>query len=1104
MLILPPIFKQNIKQTINYTTNPMKSNLLIAAICTIFSILAPPAIAETVKVDATNFPDANFRRYIQEKLNEDNTDKLPYDEVSQTINTDVSIGMDCRGYKIESLKGIEHFKSISVLQCGNNHLLSIALNPSIDYVLMLNFGDFNGPDNTDSAPQFRTFTTQSVNLKEHDPDFDPGRVRNLTGAEWENQDAGIIKFNDGETTATYEYLCTSAELNDSEKDKYYMKVRLTLEVRIPLDEKHFPDANFRECLKTAINAESGNNSAYDSETNTIRVADVHAINCNAKGIKNLKGIELFPNLGMFFCKDNNLIAFNPHPKADIWSYDFSGQSYDIGNSTKVDLATVDSAFDPAKVTDLEGAELNGTTLSFGEHSFEATYTYHPIDGHPERSMSVEIIRYAEGMEINETNFASPSFREFLLNSDDMAKYRKDGKISLGINKMVIGYQHDYVTSLEGIEHFRHLQILDINDRKVGKSLVTVDLPTSLVHLYCSNVEGLTEIKNLDKLINLESLNIANNRLLTKLDVTNNTKLKKLSCGSDGESTHETGLEKLTLPSDPSRLEELDCSRSKLIELDLTACTGLKFLKINFARKLSNLIFPVGSKTADGKTDNQVQTITCDNCNLESIDLSNCVKLRRLECSNNILASLDVSACVALDTLACGNPLAYNDSKYNHFGYKELDLSNNKTLKWLECMHTQISKLDLSKHENLEYINCGLNINKEEGMPLDLILPEKADRLRTLNCGSNGLTTQLDNIGIYPELKILECAENQIEHLDVSKNTKLWYLYARVNKYKELDVTKNEDLRHLTCSYTQIKTLDVSKNTKLRSLNCNNTELTMLDLSNNTELDTLHVELCHLIALDLTKQTKLFDIKLNGQRRDLGLGSHFNMKRRNGQYSGNNIQDLKDAIFSNNFVGNINTEEDEYYNFTKTTEDQSGTGETPENTASTQAETGDPDFTLWLTFDEGKNTATYNYQTGGIYNHQDAKEPETNDQTPETPATPASKAVKSKPMRAQSVPEVYGDAGEGRKYALMDVTVTRTPIPTTSGIEDVRKESTAVSVSVEEGAVVIDGAEGRIAIYTTSGTLAAVATADGLSTRIPLPSGFYVVVTSTSTEKILVP
>jgi len=1051
----------------------MKKNLITVVICLIFSTLLPPPIAaETVEVNETNFPDENFRKYIKEKLNTDNNGKspLPYDASTNTINTDVqNVTIDCRGLNISSLKGVEHFKSIENLSCANNHLLSLSVNSNINYIRFTNIGELNGAN----PEQTRTVPSQTVNLKDLDSNLDPSKVTILTGATWVDQSNGIIKFDNEATTATYEYNCLSVETIDSNKDKYYMDVKLTLDLKIKLDAEHFPDENFRKCLQTAINNETSNKNAYDSESNTIRVADVTVLNCNDKGIKSLKGTELFPNLGQLYCLNNNLIAVKLHPNAkNIWIAEFGNQIREVGSEASIDLATLDDSFDPNKIVagSLEGATLSGTTLTFNDHSFEASYTYQPI---PDKTMKVEIIRYAEGIDVSAENFPDAEFRRFLQEDAQMKKYYKDGKISLGINKMEIGFFFHDIKDLTGIEKFIHLQTLNINDRQVGASLGKVDLPESLTYLYCSNVcEGMGEsetftIKNLNKLTNLEILNLADNAKLTDLDVSNNTKLKKLSCGSNGEYGRSTALKTLILPSDPSLLEELDCSRSKLPDLDLSKCSGLKFIKVNRSKELSTLLLP---------STNIVHKLTCDNCNLSELDLSKCVKLRRLECSNNKLTALDLSKCAELDTLDCGNPLGSfpNDKDYNfnNYGRAQLDLSHNTQLTWLNCMQANVGTLDLSQHQNLVYINCGFNHGAESTEKLVLTLPDAAPNLQTLNCNNNNLTDELKDVGKYTELRILECANNDFSEneLKISQNTKLGRLYAYMSKLKKLDVSNNTELYHLTCSSNEISELDVTKNTRLLCLTCGNNKLTILDLSKNVELDTLHAESNQLIALDLTNQKNLFDIKLNDQNRYLGKGRHFNMDRRDSNYDSSNIQDLTSVEISSGFTGDIDITEDDQ-NFP--TSDQPS--DLPKIAYRKEA-ADNSGLTQWLTFDE-KTEATYNYRTGGIYNNP--------------PADGGS----------HSVPKYVTE--NGINYALMDVKLTREDILT--GVSQVKTETTVVRVRAEQGAAIINGAEGLIAVYNTAGTLIATATAtEGSDTRISLPAGLYMVVTSTSTAKILVP
>ena len=72
------------------------------------------------------------------------------------------------------------------------------------------------------------------------------------------------------------------------------------------------------------------------------------------------------------------------------------------------------------------------------------------------------------------------------------------------------------------------------------------------------------------------------------------------------------------------------------------------------------------------------------------------------------------------------------------------------------------------------------------------------------------------------------------------------------------------LTTLNCYNNQLATLDVSKNTALQSLNCNSNDLTALDLSNNTALTSLQCNSNKLTALDLSNNSNLSNLECNGQ------------------------------------------------------------------------------------------------------------------------------------------------------------------------------------------------------------------------------------------------
>ena len=112
-------------------------------------------------------------------------------------------------------------------------------------------------------------------------------------------------------------------------------------------------------------------------------------------------------------------------------------------------------------------------------------------------------------------------------------------------------------------------------------------------------------------------------------------------------------------------------------------------------------------------------------------------------------------------------------------------------------------------------------------------------------------SSLKGIEHFTALTYLDCYENQLTALDVSKNTALTWLSCNSNQLTALDVSKNTALTHLECSYNRLTALDVSKNTALTWLECSNNQLTALDVSKNTALERLFCSKNQLTALDVS-------------------------------------------------------------------------------------------------------------------------------------------------------------------------------------------------------------------------------------------------------------
>lgn len=106
------------------------------------------------------------------------------------------------------------------------------------------------------------------------------------------------------------------------------------------------------------------------------------------------------------------------------------------------------------------------------------------------------------------------------------------------------------------------------------------------------------------------------------------------------------------------------------------------------------------------------------------------------------------------------------------------------------------------------------------------------------------------------LTVLNCLDNQLTSLDVSKNTALTYLSCGANQLTGLDLSNNSSLTTLDCIWNEITSLDLSNNTALTELDCFSNQLTILDISSNIALTVLACEENQLDSLNVSNNTAL--------------------------------------------------------------------------------------------------------------------------------------------------------------------------------------------------------------------------------------------------------
>ena len=117
-------------------------------------------------------------------------------------------------------------------------------------------------------------------------------------------------------------------------------------------------------------------------------------------------------------------------------------------------------------------------------------------------------------------------------------------------------------------------------------------------------------------------------------------------------------------------------------------------------------------------------------------------------------------------------------------------------------------------------------------------------------------SSLQGIEYFTALTVLDCDDNELTTLDISKNTALVKLYCSWNHLTSLDITNNVVLKRLSCYHNELTSLDVSKNTALTLLDCEENKITALDVSMCTELESLTCGYNELTQLDISNLTYL--------------------------------------------------------------------------------------------------------------------------------------------------------------------------------------------------------------------------------------------------------
>jgi hypothetical protein len=138
---------------------------------------------------------------------------------------------------------------------------------------------------------------------------------------------------------------------------------------------------------------------------------------------------------------------------------------------------------------------------------------------------------------------------------------------------------------------------------------------------------------------------------------------------------------------------------------------------------------------------------------------------------------------------------------------------------------------------------------------------EAGKVRALYIGPRGIS-DLQGLEAFTGLDTLSITVNPLVELDLGMVPQLRMLNCEYCELFSLDISLNTALEEVRCGRNHLDNLDVSGNTGLRILTCNNNRLDRLDLRQNKALQTMISCGNRLNSLDLSQNTQLTKIGID--------------------------------------------------------------------------------------------------------------------------------------------------------------------------------------------------------------------------------------------------
>ena len=243
---------------------------------------------EDVDINATYFPDANFRDFVIANYDKNHNYILESSEYSNVTSMDIS------GKGISNLTGLGYFSNLQKLDCHNNSLTELDLS----YFYYLN--------------EVKCYQNRIKG------DGMSALFDNLLSAYGENKPSLIIRYSDtseNNSTPTQDQIIIAHNRNWQVFTFDGSDYNTMDTPKIAINSTNFPDTNFRDYVRQYKDTDGDGFLSYQ-EIKEVTMIMVYGMN-----ISSLKGVEYFTELKTIFCENNNLTTLDFSQNKKLYQLD---------------------------------------------------------------------------------------------------------------------------------------------------------------------------------------------------------------------------------------------------------------------------------------------------------------------------------------------------------------------------------------------------------------------------------------------------------------------------------------------------------------------------------------------------------------------------------------------------------------------------------------------------------------------------------------------------------------------------------------------------------------------------------------------------------------